>query len=147
MRKCQTKVCRPRGEKNPNLWQNDQEASQMWGEECAPVPSRKPWNRTILKTLSVTCNVGTNSVHSNFMWNKVGTWQKEALWLFGQARVTDVQAYCTRGKVQKRLRKQKKMLVYWGKPCGLLFKLCVQETISYWQATVDKLSKTELLIS
>lgn len=74
----------------------------MWGEECAPVSSCKPWNRAILKTLSVTYNVGTNSVHSNFMRNKVGTWQKEALWLFGQACVTDVQAHCTRGKSAKK---------------------------------------------
>lgn len=60
----------------------------MWGEGHAPVPSHKPLNRTILKTLSIAYNVISNSVHSSFTWNKVETWQEEVLWLFGQAPVT-----------------------------------------------------------
>jgi len=61
------------------------------GEKDTHHTSHILWITPILKSLSITYNVGTNSACSNFMRNKGRTWQKGGWWLFGQAPVTDVQ--------------------------------------------------------
>lgn len=71
--------------------------------------------------------------------NEAGTLQKETLWLFGQAPCA-CSAVVYKRKCSKQAEEAEENIGVLMELLWPALKLCIQETISYWQTTVDKLS-------
>lgn len=100
---------------------------------------QKLWNGVILKTLSVIYNVGTKNVHSAFIkkWSR-DIAERNCVVIWSSLCACSCAVYKRKCSKQSEEAEQNigvLMEVLWP-----AVKLCIQETISSWQTTVDKLS-------